>query len=174
MWTSLKSFTCAYWMQSSNSSAQQAGLQSAIHCLVTLQMRTGWPIIHRLSYVLRKLPVPSCYCHNSNEGAGFIGTHSRCRSNNHCLPVLPLFSAPADCLCPAGTAYSRDNNKGTGFKHVSCKPCAGKLEYMDLNMHARKDCKICPAGLVPNTERTECGKLQGTSCYVLACVVRLL
>jgi hypothetical protein len=41
---------------------------------------------------------------------------------------------------------------------VACKPCAGKLEYMDLNMHARTQCKLCPAGLVPNTERTECGE----------------
>lgn len=34
---------------------------------------------------------------------------------------------------------------------------------MDLNMHARKECKLCAAGLVPNTERTECGECASLS-----------
>lgn len=62
-----------------------------------------------------------------------------------------------DCLCPSGTFF-REEKQATGFKDMACKACPGRTEFMDMTMHTRKECKVCPAGLVATLDHIACGE----------------
>jgi hypothetical protein len=75
-----------------------------------------------------------------------------------CVYTCPPPATCAECLCGPGFQFERDSSKPQGFKHVNCKPCTGKNEYMDLVMHDHRQCKLCPAALRPTTDRSACGE----------------
>lgn len=123
---------------------------------------------HGFKLVAAGTPYATCECAAGFFGKGNNGVCLRCPegtqlapggaiATSNCLncPPTTMFSKELmDCVCPAGSFLDR-KDQPRGFKHVQCKPCDGKNEYMDADMHAYKTCRKCSFG-VPNADHTRC------------------